>query len=131
MARKHCESCGGEYHEVQKDGSTYFHVCSPETLVQVIRPFIGDDEVPLAQLAGVELVPDEETYMRRAAELGDPMRVAIDGGRRDVVRRDRRDENTLRREGDRGEIRVMKAEGRGARTIADAGPREADRHVAP
>lgn len=119
MAKQECVGCGGIYQPIQGDGSTYFHVCPPAIVVTLAALDGSEHERALEQLAGVELVPDRATYDRRILEGALPAQLAIEKSRRQAARAGHRDENTLRREGERGEIRVLRSEGAGARPRPD------------
>jgi ssDNA-binding Zn-finger/Zn-ribbon topoisomerase 1 len=38
MTKYRCNTCGGEYDDVQPDGTLYFHVCPPIPVHKVKRP---------------------------------------------------------------------------------------------
>jgi len=120
----HCNTCGGEYDSVQRDGSTYFHVCPPQLLVRAELHDGRIEERPVEGWRGIELVPDAATRAELVAAGRLVTEIAIARSDRAAERADHRDENTLRREGVKGETRVVKSEGRGARQVApgaDAG----------
>jgi len=97
---KRCRACDGVYNTAGADGADYFHVCA---LVRWVRVRHQDGT--------------RETVRPGQVEAGD---VVL----RDVYRPrlNHRDENTARREGARGEIRVLKAEGLGAADVAPPDP---------
>jgi hypothetical protein len=101
MTYKRCKACGGIYSPIQPDGSAYFHACPPIVLVRIRRQDGTRATIPRDELQATDQVLRE--LMRD--------------------RPNRRDENTLRREGDRGEIRVLRAEGLG---VEDADPPAAE-----
>jgi hypothetical protein len=101
MARKECNTCHGTYEEKNPDGSDYYHVCPPRRLLRVQHADGTRETIPPSQLVETDIV---------LRELLRP-------------RPNFRDENTLRREGARGEVRVIKAVGLG---VSDAPPIDPD-----
>lgn len=99
---KRCKSCQGTYRPTTPEGAPYFHVCGPERWVRVKRA-------------------DGTRATVRPSQVR-----ADDAFIRDVFRErpDKRNENTLRREGDRGEIRVLVAEGLGVEDVPDPDPED-------
>ena len=100
MTRRRCNTCNGEYETQNPDGSDYYHACPPRRVLRVQH----QDGTRETILPGQLLQTD--TVLR---ELLRP-------------RPNFRDENTLRREGARNEVRVIKAEGTGATDIPPANP---------
>jgi hypothetical protein len=91
MGWKRCNTCNGVFNNTLPDGADYFHVCPPRRVLRV-QHADGTRETILPS----QLLPDDIVLR----ELFRP-------------RPNFRDENTLRREGPRGEVRVIKAEGLG------------------
>jgi hypothetical protein len=112
--RNKCNTCGGEYDTVLTDGSLYFHVCSPETLVTIERAG-APLEVPIADVRPDDLI----TVLRAgasakvAAGAMQPDDVRI--GERSRTRAEARNENIDPRA--KPGARVAFAEGRGATQI--------------
>lgn len=122
MSRYRCNSCQGEYDDVSASGVPYFHVCPPVTVVSVKDDQGVARELPLRALVGITLAADDQDRLARIAAGADPAKVYVERARRDAPRKDARDETTLRREGARGEIRVLTADGKGRTAIAAAPP---------
>lgn len=91
MAWKECNTCHGRFNTQNPDGSDYYHACPPRRVLRVQHADGTRDTILPSQL-----LPDDIVLR----ELFRP-------------RPNFRDENTLRREGARGEIRVLRAEGLG------------------
>jgi hypothetical protein len=91
MGWKRCNTCNGLFNTQNADGSDYYHACPPRRVLRVQHA----DGTRETILPG-QLLPDDIVLR----ELLRP-------------RPNARDENTLRRDGARGEIRVIKAEGLG------------------
>lgn len=43
---KKCKSCGGTFEPAQRDGTTYFHECSPEVIQHAVTDALGNVTVP-------------------------------------------------------------------------------------
>lgn len=120
MSRFRCATCGGEYTDRNLDGTEYFHVCPPVTMVRARFDDGTEDERPLRAFRNMVLIGSQAEKDQLVADGADATTIAIERRRREAPRRNARDENTLRREGARGEIRVIKAEGQGRTQIAAA-----------
>lgn len=122
MALKRCNTCLGEYHDPQPDGATYFHVCPLVTIIEG-RDAAGVTVVgPLESFGGSALL--DAAAVQAIRDRGDaltPRQLEV-LARREEPRPHRRDEHTLRYEGEKGERRVLRREGRGV-TVLD--PRDA------
>lgn len=120
ITRFRCNSCQGEYTDRGADGVPYFHRCSDVVLVRARFDDGREDERPLRAFAGLTIVPDQETK-GRLARAGTPAAdMVVELGRRMAPRANARDETTLRREGEKGERRVIAAEGLGATPLGPA-----------
>jgi len=117
MSRFRCNTCRGEYDDVGADGVLYFHSCPPVTLVAVTDDKDQARELPLRALAGITLVASAEARADAIKADADPSSVYIERARRAAPRKDARDERTLRREGEKGERRILYAEGKGRTEI--------------
>jgi hypothetical protein len=113
MSRYRCNTCQGEYEDVGPDGMAYFHVCPPVTLVRVRFEDGSELEQPLRAFKGLTIAADQAAKVALMRDGVPPHTIVIELARRAARRKDARDENTLRREGDKGERRILKAEGRG------------------
>jgi hypothetical protein len=93
MALLKCNACGGEYRDVQKDGTSYQHVCPPEIVLRLRDPFGNEEELAIAQCAGLELLDAEavKAITDKGETLKADQREIL--ARRDRRRADRRDEN--------------------------------------
>ena len=123
MARKHCNSCDGEYDDVGPDGLLYFHACPSVTRVRVQR----DGQRHVVALADVQ--PTDTIVVERAGQRQEITAAELqpDDRRLDDVtqdRADRRDENAAVIGGEdepdprgREGRRRIKARGRGASVI--------------
>jgi len=118
MSRFRCNTCRGEYDDVGADGVPYFHTCPPVVVVLIKDDAARVREKPLRALEGIQLVESSTARDAAIAAGADPAKVWVEISRREAPRKDARDETTLRREGARGEVRVIKAEGRGRTEIA-------------
>lgn len=113
--RLRCKSCSGVYETTMADGSAYYHVCPPERATLVTREkqrrrVALSDVLPTDR---VRVIRDEKELDVVASTLRDSDRLA------DVIARpraNRRNENTLRHDGD---ARVIVAEGLGVERLAD------------
>lgn len=114
MGRKRCRSCRCEYLDPQADGLLYFHVCPPDVSLRALLEDGTTITQPLAAFAGFELVATVADKRKRIDEGADAATIAIVLARIETPRANHRDENTLRREGEKGETRVLKHEGDGA-----------------
>lgn len=124
MSLKRCNTCGGEYDDVLRDGLLYFHTCPPITRVRVLRD---------AQRQVVDLADVRPTDTVRAQRGARDIEVLVSELQPDDVRLgdvqrerpDRRDENAAPAGGEeepdprvpRGR-RLLKARGRGTTAIA-------------
>jgi hypothetical protein len=119
MPKRRCNACGGEFRDTNGDGSRYFHVCPPETIVRAELDNGTDEDRPLPQWAGITLVETKREKAELVNAGAQPESIAVMKRRRDRRRAHHRDENTSHREGTRGERRILKAEGAGAVDIDD------------
>ena len=119
MAMHECLSCGGTYDDGLARGASYFHVCPPESLVEAQLASGGVVTLPLAAFAGLSLVPDVATRDRLIDAGAPPDTLAAERARTERRRAGHRNENTLRREGPTGELRVLVREGAGRRLRPD------------
>lgn len=118
MSRHRCNSCQGEYDDIGADGVAYFHACPPVVIVRV-RDDAGVERTrPLRAFTGIALVASDAARAAAIAAGADPTTVYVELARRTAPRAGARDENTLRREGEGGKIRVLKASGTGTTAIA-------------
>ena len=118
MARFRCNGCGAVYRNPLRDGSSYFHVCAPQIIVRARREDGSEIEQPLEQFAGLVIV-QSRAERDELVNSGTPAAsIVIERTRRLVRRPGHRDENTRERRGERGELRIMKAEGAGATALA-------------
>lgn len=121
---KRCNTCKGEYADVGADGVPYFHACPPVIVVKTKDNIGTVREEPLRALAAFTLVQTNAERQALIAAGVDAATIRLEMGRRTAPRKDARDERTLRRDGARGETRVLVSEGRGVTEIADATPPE-------
>jgi len=117
MSRFRCNSCQGEYDDVAAGGVLYFHACPPVTLVRVRLDSGIEDERPLRAWRGFTIASSDAQKAALVDAGGTAALIVVELARADAPRAGARDENTLRRGGAHGEIRVMKAEGRGRAPI--------------
>jgi hypothetical protein len=117
MALVKCNTCGAEYRTVQRDGASYFHVCPPQIIVRARKEDGTEIEQPLEQFAGLTIVENRQQRDELVNSNVDPATIVLELRRRTVRRADHRDENTRRRDGDRGEIRVLRSEGKGVTVL--------------
>lgn len=118
--RLRCNTCRGEYDDTSADGIAYFHVCPPVVLV---RARFDDGTIgtsPLRAYRGLTIAPDQAAKDALVAGGTPGVDIVVELARRTAPRLDARDENTLRRDGKAGELRVLKAEGTGTTAIAPA-----------
>lgn len=117
MALVKCNSCGAEYRTVQRDGSTYFHVCPPQVILKAVKEDGSEIEQPLEQYAGLTVVETRAQKKELVDAGGDPTKIVVVRQRRDVRRPDHRDENTRAGTRKPGEPRELRAEGKGVTTL--------------
>jgi len=119
MAMHECLGCGGTYDDGLTRGASYFHVCAPEDLVEAQLASGAIVTLSLAAFAGLTLVPDAATRDRLVDAGASPDTLALERARTERRRAGHRNENTRRREGASGELRVLVREGAGARPRPD------------
>lgn len=117
MALVKCNSCGAEYRTVQRDGSTYFHACAPATIVRARREDGTEIEQELEKFAGLTIAESGKAKQELVSGGADPATIVVERNRRQVRRTGHRDENTRRRGGERGELRILQSEGAGTTTL--------------
>lgn len=116
---KRCNTCKGTYRELSADGVPYFHVCPTVVVVKTKDNAGVVREEPLRALVGLVLVQTNAERQAAITAGADPATVRIEMNRRVAPRKDARDERTLRRDGKKGETRVLVSEGRGVTDVAD------------
>jgi hypothetical protein len=110
-----CNVCGGTYNRTMPDGTQYFHVCPPLSVVEL------RDQL---QKKTVQLTPAQQKTIDDAAKIdADPNAPKVDVPRADVAlaflvveRPNKRDENVVG-PGAPGQPAPMKAPGTGTTTV--------------
>lgn len=116
MAKLRCKSCGGEYTDVQADGTRYAHVCPPTTQATVERAGKSTTvDLAAVQPTDTIVVQRGTTTVKIAVSELQPGDVRI--GDVTVERADKRDENPIGPSLVPGEPAPIKAEGQGVTPV--------------